>query len=446
MTATIEADRTFASEKPQLLVLAARFPSLSQPWLDTNLEQLINQRISFRIVSGLATVDRYHPKVDRLRLRDLVIPFRLAVGDTLRAVVTSFKSKPVDKGLRAYRFWRALSRETTLRSRLAAWLRALQAAAIVDKWPTVRAVHAHSINMAYDFLPIIRDTGLKLLVTYHGLKPAGVPQDPLHRQQAVFRSATCTLVNTQSSVPVVEALGAHSTRIAILPQATSLEEFPFVPSAPPEPHEQLRVITVGRFQREKGQEYGLLALRRLRDAGFDIHWTFVGVGTELPRFRRLAQRLNVDQHVTWHEGLTIDALRDEYHRSHILVVSSLAETQGVVVQEAQASGCLVVATKVGGLPYCITDGKDGFLIAHGSHRAIAETIATLFRNPDSWTPVRLAARRTVERRFAAPVIGAQFSALLATAIECGETKGIPVPPNLVPIDRHGSDRRFATPE
>ncbi len=53
----------------------------------------------------------------------------------------------------------------------------------------------------------------------------------------------------------------------------------------------------------------------------------------------------------------------------------------VSVMEAMALGLSIVSTNVGGLPFLIEDGKDGFLVEKNNPDSMAETIIKLIENP-----------------------------------------------------------------
>lgn len=209
----------------------------------------------------------------------------------------------------------------------------------------------------------------------------------------------------------------------MLPQGLPVDDFPFVPRAAPAVGETLTLLTVGRFQRDKGQAYAILAIRRLRDRGMRVHWHFAGVGEDLPRLQRLARRVGVEEQVTFHIRLALEPLRALYQQCHLFVLTSVGsdnasegvETQGVVLQEAQASGCIPIATRVGGIPECITDGVDGRLIVDRSHRAITDAIGEMLAAGSEWPRYQQNGRRTVEQRFVADVIGREMVTMLLSA-------------------------------
>jgi glycosyltransferase involved in cell wall biosynthesis len=112
-------------------------------------------------------------------------------------------------------------------------------------------------------------------------------------------------------------------------------------------------------------------------------------------------------------------LQPLFQNTHIFVLASLQynldqwnETQGVVLQEAQASGCLVIATEVGGVPECVNHGKDARLVRPRSSRAIFEAMCFYIDNPDKWSSYPDAGLENVKNNFSADVIGQKVATIL----------------------------------
>lgn len=72
-----------------------------------------------------------------------------------------------------------------------------------------------------------------------------------------------------------------------------------------------------------------------------------------------------------------EPLFDLYRTHDVYVLSSLSEGTPRTVVEARCFGCPVVATKVGGVPYSIQDGKDGLLVESNNPQQMASAIEKL---------------------------------------------------------------------
>ena len=80
-----------------------------------------------------------------------------------------------------------------------------------------------------------------------------------------------------------------------------------------------------------------------------------------------------------------------------VVMPSRWEGLGLSAMEAQASGRLVIASQVGGLPEIIKDGETGILVEPENVEALAAALAAPFANP---VYARTLAQRARERALA----------------------------------------------
>jgi len=407
-------------DRAEVLVLAPRFPSINQPWMDTYLEQLQAHDLRFCVVSESNSTRRYHEKVDRLGFRQYVISVLMEKPSILRSVLCSAFRQPKETFTLARIAWQYNPSQAETVGRLKTILRVLHCAYSVRKLRHVKVIHAHSELFGYYFLPLATQHQLPMVLTFHGLEPHGLPQLPPIWRQQLGQGVLRILVNTEAAKQQAIMLGYPKGKIMVLPQGLPLEDYPFRPQPAPNRSEPIHILTIGRYHRDKGQAYALLALRRLVDKRIDAYWHFVGAGPDKGRLEVMAQRLGIVNRVTFHVDLDLAAIRILYQQCCLFVLPSLknrapnqhVETQGVVLQEAQASGCIPIATKVGGIPECIHDKNDGILISDRSHRAIANAICYLLERPEQWLSYQSNGRKNVEERFSADLIGGRMAEFL----------------------------------
>jgi colanic acid/amylovoran biosynthesis glycosyltransferase len=114
-------------------------------------------------------------------------------------------------------------------------------------------------------------------------------------------------------------------------------------------------------------------------------------------------------------ALSQDQVIAEFNSSSIFVYPGLfdpffkaGDTQGLVVQEAQAMELPVVCSDVGGIKYGMVDGETGFLVDEGDVDVFVEKIQFLLDNPEERLKMGKAGREFVKRHFDSKVIGDQL--------------------------------------
>ena len=137
--------------------------------------------------------------------------------------------------------------------------------------------------------------------------------------------------------------------------------------------------TVGRLAPIKGLSYLLVAISRVAKS-FDHEFCLLVVGDgELRRdLESQASALGIESRIRF-LGWRFD-LERIYADLDIVVLSSLNEGTPVSLIEAMAAGKAVVATKVGGVPDLVEDGKTGVLVPSKDPEALTEAILQLLKN------------------------------------------------------------------
>ena len=119
--------------------------------------------------------------------------------------------------------------------------------------------------------------------------------------------------------------------------------------------EDLLVLHVGRFHRQKAQDVLLLAFKEAHREEPRLRLMLAGDGGELPKARVLAGELDLEDRVLF-PGDVADPVR-LYAAADIFAFPSRWEAFGIALLEAMAAGLPVVATSTGGIPEVV--GVDG---------------------------------------------------------------------------------------
>lgn len=97
----------------------------------------------------------------------------------------------------------------------------------------------------------------------------------------------------------------------------------------------------------------------------------------------------------------------------LLLPTRLAEASSIAILEAMAHGCVVVASKQGGIPEAVADGKTGVLLDNPTASAIAAAVRPLAADGARFERMSRAAAARFAERFTSERHGAAMAAALA---------------------------------
>ncbi len=97
--------------------------------------------------------------------------------------------------------------------------------------------------------------------------------------------------------------------------------------------------------------------------------------------------------------------------SDLLLLPSQSESFGLAALEAMACGVPVIASRVGGLPEVIDDGKSGFLFTVGQVEEAAEKAVRILKDPALYKTIREAALLDATHKFSMTKIVNQYEQL-----------------------------------
>lgn len=143
---------------------------------------------------------------------------------------------------------------------------------------------------------------------------------------------------------------------------------------------QKKVLAVGRLTYQKGYDLLIDAWREVCQANTD--WTLViaGEGPMEAQLRSRIAKYHLERRVEL-VGVRKN-ITNLYAEASIMVLSSRYEGLPMVLLEAQSSGLPIVAFQCKCGPRdVVSDGEDGFLVAEGDVRGLADKLLYLINNP-----------------------------------------------------------------
>lgn len=138
-----------------------------------------------------------------------------------------------------------------------------------------------------------------------------------------------------------------------------------------------RILFVGRLEKQKGVDLLIEAFLTVQKK-HACRLYIVGSGSLAASLKK---RYASEQHITFDGALTGPLLLQKYAQSEIFCGLSRSEALGNVFLEAQAAGCAVVGTTVGGIPDTVTHNKTGLLVEPENVSAAAEALEKLLTDP-----------------------------------------------------------------
>ncbi len=142
------------------------------------------------------------------------------------------------------------------------------------------------------------------------------------------------------------------------------------------PDERL-LISVSRMAKEKNLDFLVDGLAKAAERSrAPFRCLLVGEGPETGRLEEKAAALGIGDRIVFTGAMPPDEVVGCYLAADLFVFASTSETQGMVLLEAMAGGCPVVAVRASGVHDVVKDGYNGFKVAESTD-SWAEAVARL---------------------------------------------------------------------
>ena len=164
-----------------------------------------------------------------------------------------------------------------------------------------------------------------------------------------------------------------------------------------ENHDEFWLGTVGTLIPLKGIQYLIRALPAIRKEFPEAKLEIIGEGPFKEKLEREAKKYKMEKYVKF-SGFQAD-VEKSLSKLDLYVQPSLSESFGLAIVQAMSVGLPVVATRTGGIPELVTDGKSGILVEPENAKELSDAIMSIMFDRSAALRMGEMARRESTVRF-----------------------------------------------
>ena len=254
----------------------------------------------------------------------------------------------------------------------------------VDK-PRYDIAHAHyGFNGKYVLLlqhiGLLRNT--RLVTSFHGFD-FKVSEGFYN---ALFEKGDMFIVNSQYSWSKLLSLGCTDEKIIKLPVGLQTDYFEKKYSPTSNTFNPFSIVFVGRFVEFKSPLTFIEICKQLSEKNITYKARMIGDGDLLESVKSQIKKYQLEEHVILYGKQTQEEIKFHLLNSDVFVLTGvvdsngIAETQGLVIQEAQSMELPVIVSDAGGMNEGMIDNETGFVIQNNSVDEFVEKIIFLKNN------------------------------------------------------------------
>ncbi len=262
-------------------------------------------------------------------------------------------------------------------------------------------------------LNIIKDE--KCVLTFHGsdLTPSLIEEYKIFYKD-VFRFFNAFTVNSPYLESILRKIHPEIVNLHILPVGFRKEYLKKTLIAEKKTNPK-HIVFCGRLIPIKGPDKAIVILNELVKCNHNVHLDLIGDGPMKKELVEMVETFNLQNHITFHGFLSQNKVFEIMAYSSIFILPATveketlrAETQGLVIQEAQFFKLPVVVSNIGGIAYGMIPNKTGYLVEEDDITAFIDKIKLLIEDEKLATSIGTFGNQFVINRFDSKVLGGKL--------------------------------------
>lgn len=279
-----------------------------------------------------------------------------------------------------------------------------------QKFKEVAIIHIQYGTFKYP-MDILKKTGFfkpAVIVTFHG-HDAFFPIYGYIKNNGyydnLFNHADIITANTPYLGNQLLKLGCPKEKLKLVPVGVNMEYF-YQNKSRQHIAKTLKLITVGRLNIVKGQIYALKAIKKLKQAGYQVKFKIVGDGPEKENLQNYIEQNNLGDTIYLLGAKSPKEIVSLLRESDLFLFTSVSkyqgkstETQGLATLEAMACGLPVIGFNSGGVKYTFEDKVSGFICEEYDLNCVFEKVKYLIENHKILKEMGVEARKFVTQNY-----------------------------------------------
>ncbi len=408
-------------KKLKILFLVPSFPSVSETFIVNQIIDLIDRGHEVTIFSTGKNDVSLHPKIIEYELLEKTL-FAVAPSKAIDRILLFFKILIKSNGQNRTKLLNSLSliKHKMDAITLSSFYKVAWFAQTDDDYDIV---HAH-FGFMNDYFYEAQECGFfkkaKLVVTFHGYDMAfSEIQKNKVRYTRLFDNKTCLTTNNEYAKSQISNIKKGYENIKLIP--VGLNTNYYKPRHPKENNKKIRILYCGRLIPFKGAILLVeIANLLVNNRGFNnIEFIILGDGDLEYRTKilNLISKYNLTLFFNFLGSKTQDQVIEEMERSDIFISPGItdqlnrAETQGLVIQEAQSMELPVIVSTAGGMKHGLINNHTGFVVEENNIEEFCDIISLLINDYDLRIKMGKAGREYVKNHFDSKILGKQLEEL-----------------------------------
>jgi glycosyltransferase involved in cell wall biosynthesis len=146
-----------------------------------------------------------------------------------------------------------------------------------------------------------------------------------------------------------------------------------------------QLLSVGSISKRKGHLLLIEAMAKVVKENPTVKLDILGALSDKDYYIQMQHSIKekgLEDHITVYPNIAYDEMLKFYTHAELFVLHTEEESQGIVFCEAMAVGLPIVCTNVGGVPWIVSNAKNGLLSEFGDVDLFVENVIELLRDTE----------------------------------------------------------------